>query len=199
MYSARFSKRHMDSYQKVQIIVQIAGIAGLLITIYFHYRNLRLMGVQLEQVQRSTTAGHILSLLSIMEAEDIRMARVLVHTDLHRKHFGKWTEEEIRTASKVCTSYANAGTVLKSGLVPLEPIIESWGFSLRLTYEILEPFIRDMQQSEKVGSAYWADFDWLYQQALDAEARKQLSNDAPMKRRGFAHLRYKNVEKDDAV
>jgi hypothetical protein len=189
----------MDTYQQTQLTVQIAGIAGLLITVYFQYRNLRLMGVQLEHVRRSTTAGHILSLLSIMEAEDIRMARVLVLTDLRRKHFSKWTEEEIRTASKVCTSYANAGTMLKSGLVPLEPIIESWGSSLRLTYGILESFIRDMQQAEKIGSAYWADFDWLYQQALDADARKQSSNDAPRRRRGFGHLRYENLEKDDAV
>jgi hypothetical protein len=83
--------------------------------------------------------------------------------------------------------------------VPLEPIIESWESSLRLTYGILESFIRDMQQAEKIGSAYWADFDWLYQQALDAEARKQSSNDAPRRRRDFEHLRYENLEKDDAV
>jgi hypothetical protein len=189
----------MDSYQRTQITVQIAAVAGLLITLYFQYRQLRLMGVQLDQVRQSTTAGHILSLLSMMETEDIRMARVLVHTHLSKKPFTTWTEEEIRAASKICTSYANAGTVLKSGLVPQGPIIESWGFSLRLTYEILEPFIRDMRQSEKIGSEYWKDFDWAYQQALAAEANKQNHNAAPGKQRGFRQLRHKNVEKNDAV
>jgi|ERR1700730_2617850 len=189
----------MDYYQTTQIVVQIAGIAGLLITLYFHYQQLRLMGIQLEQVRQSTTAGHILSLLSMMETEDIRAARVLVHTHLAKKPFTTWTEEEIRAASKVSTIYANAGTILKSGLVPHEPIIESWGFSLRLTYEILEPFIRDMRQSEKIGSEYWKDFDWAYQQALAAEANKQNHSAAPGKQRAFRQLRHKNAERNDAV
>ena len=189
----------MASYQYISTVVQIAGVAGLLITLYMQYQQLRLMGVQLEQVRQSTTAGHILSLLGIMEAEDIRVATNIVHTRLHNKHFTEWTEEEVRAAAKTCATYTNAGTVLKSGLVPIRPIIENWGARLRLTYEILEPFIRDMQQSEKVGSLYWSDFDWLYQQALEAEAEKQLRLNAPRKKRGFRYLRRKNVEKSNAV
>jgi hypothetical protein len=130
------------------------------------------MGVQLDEVRQSATAGHILSLLGMMETEDVRMARVLVQTRLRRKPLPTWTDEEIRAASKVCTIYANAGTILKSGLVPHEPIIESWGSSLRLTYEILEPFISDMRLSAKVGAEYWKDFDWVYQQAVAAEVNK---------------------------
>ena len=189
----------MDSYQQTQIIVQITGIAGLLITLYMQRQQLRLMGVQLEQVRQSTTAGHILTMLSIMEAEDIRGATNIVHTRLHNKHFTEWTEEEVRAAAKTCAAYTNAGTVLKSGLVPTRPILENWGNRLRLTYEILEPFIRDMQQSEKVGSLYWADFDWLYQQTLEAEAEKQRRLTAPRKKHGFGRLRNKNVEESDAV
>jgi hypothetical protein len=189
----------MDSFQTSQIIIQVTGVAGLLITLFMQYRQLRIMGNQLELVRQSTTAGQILSLLGIMEVEDIRAARNLVHTRLHNKHFTEWTEEEVRTAEKLSTAYANAGTVLKSGLVPTRPIIESWGPSLRLTYEILEPFIRDMQQSEKVGSAYWSDLDWLYQHILEAEAEKQLRLNAPKRKHGFGHLRRKNVEKSNAV
>ena len=182
----------MDFYQKAQITVQIAAIAGLLITLYFQRRQLGLMSVSLEQVRQSAAAGHVLSLLSMMETEDMRMARVVIHTHLSRKPFTTWTDEEIHAASKICAAYANAGTVLKSGLVQPEPIIESWGFSLRATYEILEPFIRDMQQSEKVGSAYWGDLDWLYQQALEAATRKEALKAAPRERRRL--MRHKNVE-----
>ena len=186
-------------FQMSQIIVQVAGVAGLLTTLYMQYRQLRLMGVQLEHVRKSATAGHILSLLGIMEAEDIRAARNIVHTRLHNKQFTTWTEDEARAAAKICGAYANAGSVLKSGLVPTGPIIESWGPSLRLAYEILKPFIRDMQQAEKVGSAYWADIDWLYQRTLEAEAEKQSRLNAPGWGHGFVHLRRKNVEKSDAV
>lgn len=186
----------MDTYQKTQITVQIIAMAGLLITLYFQRRQLGLMSVNLEQVRQSATAGHILSLLSMMETEDIRLARLMVHTYLSRKPFTSWTDEEIRAASKICSVYANAGTVLKSGLVPPEPIIETWGFSLRATYEILEPFIRDMQQSEKVGPAYWADLDWVYQQAKEAEGRKLALKATPKQR----HLiRHKRVNKQHAV
>lgn len=190
---------YMDSYQEIQIIVQIAGIAGLLITLYMQRQQLRLMGIQLEQVRQSTTAGHILSLLGIMEAEDIRAATNIVHTRLHNKHFTEWKEEEVRAAAKICATYTNAGTVLKSGLVPIQPIIENWGNRLRLVYQILEPFIRDMQRSEKVGSLYWADFDWLYQQTLEAETEKQLRLNVPRKKHGFGYLRRKSVEKSNAV
>ena len=189
----------MTPFQTTQIIVQAAGVAGLLITLYMQYRQLGLMGVQLEQVRQSTTAGHILSLLGIMESEDIRAARNIVDTRLYNKHFAEWEEEEVRAAAKICAAYANAGTVLKSGLVPPGPIIESWGHSLRFIYEILEPFIRDMQQAEKVGSAYWADFEWLYQRTLEAEAEKRLRPNAPRLGQGFVHLRRKNLEKSDAA
>jgi len=187
----------MDTYQKTQIAVQIAAIAGLLITLYFQRRQLGLMSINLAQVQQSSTAGHILSLLSMMETEDMRMARVVIHAHLSRKPFTTWTDEEIRAASKICSAYANAGTVLKSGLVPREPIIETWGFSLRATYEILEPFIRDMQQSEKVGPEYWADLDWVYQQALEAEGRKLTLKAAPKENRNL--IRHKKVNKQNGV
>jgi hypothetical protein len=154
------------------------------------------MSVSLEQVRQSATAGHILSLLSMMETEDMRMARLVVHTHLFRKPFTAWTDEEIRTASKICSAYANAGTVLKSGLVPPEQIIETWGSSLRATYQILEPFIRDMQQSEKVGPEYWADLDWLYQQAVEAEGRKLALKTAPKEQRHL--IRHRKVDKQHA-
>lgn len=189
----------MDAYQKAQLTVQIAAAVGLLVTLYFQYRQLRLMSDQLDEVRESTTAGHILSLLNMMEMEDIRLARVMVHTRLSKKPFSTWTEEEIQSASKVCNIYASAGTMLKSGLVPPEPIIESWGFSLRLTYEILEPFISDMRQSAKVGAEYWKDFDWVYQMVIAAEAKKQARNTAAVKKRGFPHLRHKNVERNGAA
>jgi hypothetical protein len=186
----------MDFYRTAQIVVQIAAAVGLLVTLCFQYRQLRLMSIQVAQVRQSATAGHILSLLSMMETEDIRLARLVVHSYLPRKPFNTWTEEEIRAASKICAAYANAGTILKSGLVPPDPIIESWGFSLRATYEILEPFIRDMQQPGKVGRAYWGDLDWLYQQAVEAETRKQAREAASEERRQL--MRHRNAGEQHA-
>ena len=154
----------MNALQKIQIIAQLIGAAGLLITLVINYRQLRIMNEQMQQMRRSTATEHILSLLSFIESDEIRVAMNLVSTTLHKKHFSKWTENERQAVSKLCSSFATAGTILQSGLVPLEPMIAGWEMSIRRCYQILEPYIREMQKPENAGPQYWDGFEWLYGQ-----------------------------------
>jgi hypothetical protein len=154
----------MSLLEKLQIIAQMIGIAGLLITLLINYRQVRLVYLQMQEMRRSTTAQHILSLLNFIESDEIRAALSLVYTTLHRTPFTDWTEDQRLAASKLCSSFSSAGTVLQSGLVPLEPIIEGWEHPLRRCYQVLEPYIREMQKPENAGPHYWAAFDWLYSQ-----------------------------------
>ena len=154
----------MNTLLKLQIIAQIIGAAGLLITLVINYRQLRIMNEQVQEVRRSTAAQHILSLLSFIESDEIRAAMNLVYTTLHKKHFSQWTEDERQAVSKLCSSFSSAGTILQSGLVPLEPLIVGWEPSIRRCYQVLEPYIREMQKPENAGPQYWAGFDWLYRQ-----------------------------------
>ena len=154
----------MSFLQKFQIIAQMIGVAGLLITLLINYRQVRLVNMQMQEVRRSATAQHILSLLNFIESDEIRAALNLVYTTLHKTHFTDWTEDDRQAASKLCSSFSTAGTILQSGLVPLEPLLVGWEPTLRRCYQVLEPYIREMQKPENAGPQYWAAFDWLYGQ-----------------------------------
>lgn len=161
----------MNTLQKIQTVIQMIGAAGLLITLVINYRQFRIMNEQVQEVRRSTVTQHILSLLSFIESDELRAAMNLVFTTLHKKHFSQWTEAERQAVSKLCTSFSTAGTILQSGLVPIEPLIVGWETSIRRCYQILEPYIREMQKPENAGPQYWAGFDWLYGQS-DLKAAK---------------------------
>ena len=158
------SDHKMNSLQKIQTVVQLIGAAGLLITLAINYRQLRIMNEQMQEVRRSTAAQHMLSLLSFIESDEIRAAMNLVYTTLHKKHFSQWTEDEQQAISKLGTSFSTAGTILQSGLMPLEPLIMGWEPSIRRCYQVLEPYMREMQKPENAGPQYWAGFEWLYDQ-----------------------------------
>ena len=48
----------MNTLQKLQIIAQTLGVAGLLITLVINYRQFRMMNEQVHEVRRST-AKHL--------------------------------------------------------------------------------------------------------------------------------------------
>ena len=162
----------MTTLQKLQIIAQTIGVAGLLITLAINYRQFRMMNEQVHEVRRSAAAQHILTLLSFIESDEIRAALNLVFTTLHKKDFSHWTEAEQQAVSKLCSSFSTAGTILQSGLVPLEPLIVGWEPSLRRCYQILKPFVREMQKPENAGPEYWAGFDWLHDRIVQSDAER---------------------------
>ena len=145
----------------------------MLITLVINYRQFRMMNEQVREVRRSAAAQHILTLLSFIESDEIRAALNLVFTKLHKKHFSDWTEGEQQSASKLCSSFSTAGTILQSGLVPLEPLIVGWEPSLRRCYQILKPFVREMQKPDNAGPEYWAGFDWLHDRVVLADAERK--------------------------
>jgi hypothetical protein len=151
----------MRILQNTQIIAQIISAVALIVTLAIYYLQLRTMGKQLAAMRHGTGAQHILSLMSFIESEEVRSARQLVYTKLRRKQLNDWTESEVEAASRVCASFATVGRILKSGIVPIEPLVEGWEQPLRRSYQILEPFILEMRKPENGGPQYWMGFDWL--------------------------------------
>jgi hypothetical protein len=190
----------MNTLLKIQIITQMIGSAALLITLLINYRQVRIMSEQMQEMRRSTSVQHILSLLSFIESDEIRAATNLAYTTLHKKHFSQWTESERQSASKLCASFSTAGTILQSGLVPVTPLIQGWEPSIRRCYQVLEPYIQEMQKPENAGPQYWAGFDWLYGQVLTrANEERQMmdfrfnGNTAHLTRRVAEHQGGTNV------
>jgi hypothetical protein len=172
---------------KLQIVGQMVASAGLLITLLINYRQMKLMSEQMLEVRRSTTVQHILSLLSFIESDEIRTAMNLVYTTLHKKHFSQWTEPERQAVSKLCASFSTAGTILQSGLVPIGPLIEGWEPGIRRCYQVLGPYIREMQKPENAGPQYWSGFDWLYGQ-IQSAGFADIRNTEHRFRNEMAHL-----------
>jgi hypothetical protein len=182
-----YQDHKMNTLQTLQIIAQMIGSAGILVTLVINYRQLRIMNEQVQEMRRSTAAQHILSLLSFIESDEIRAAMNLVYTTLHKKHFSQWTEDERQAVSKLCSSFSTAGTILQSGLVPQEPLL-GWGPSIRRCYQVLEPYIREMQRPENAGPQYWASFDWLHGQIEMTNAKGRIRKVSLSHHSGTAYL-----------
>ena len=160
-------------YDWVQLCVTIIGAVALVLTLIVYYRQLRTMGKQLETTQQQLEATrqgsngqNILALANFLQAEDVRAARTLVFQKLAKRHFRLWSKEDKLTAAKVCSSYGVAGVILQTGVIPNKPFLENWGPSIRMSFEILQPLIREMQRPENAGPAYWSTYEWLYIQVL---------------------------------
>jgi len=162
---------------KAQIIAQMIASAALLITLLINYRQVRIMSEQMLEMRRSTAVQHILSLLSFIESDELRTAMNLVYTTLHKKHFSQWTEPERQAVSKLCASFSTAGTILQSGLVPIGPLLEGWEPGIRRCYQVLGPYVREMQKPENAGPQYWSGFDWLYAQIQSTDKKDRYKTD----------------------
>ena len=175
----------MNTLYHIQIITQVISAVGLISTLSIYYLQLRTMSKQLTAMQQGTDAQYILSLMSFIESDEVRAAREVVHTKLRRKPFGEWTEGELQAASRVCSSFSTTGTVLKSGIVPIEPILEDLGATIQGFYQILEPFISEMRKPENGGPQYGIGFDWLYNRIGGAAAAEQHTQNLRRPRHGL--------------
>ena len=149
--------------------IQTVSVFALMFTLWFYYRQIVLMRLQLDETKRGATAENVISLIGYLQADDVREARTFVITKLRDKDIDNWSEEEKYMASKICSSYASAAVVLQTKFIPLQPFIENWGPSVQICYKILEAFIQDLRKSENAGPNYWKPFDWLYQQTIEAK------------------------------
>jgi hypothetical protein len=163
----------MGFYDWVQLCITTIGTVALVLTLIVYYRQLRTMGKQLKTTQQQLEATrqgsngqNILVLTNFLQAEDVRAARTLVIQKLAKRPFRSWNKEDRITAAKVCSSYGVAGVILQTGVIPNKPFIENWGPSIRMSFETLQPLIREMQKPDNAGPAYWSTYEWLYQQVL---------------------------------
>lgn len=155
----------MTCYEKWQLGIQILIAVALIATFIVFLRQLCTMSKQLETDRKTAEVQNILTIAGFLQVEDVRMARTQVIQNLENINYDQWSESQKQAASKVCSSYATAGIILKTKMVPLAPIIENWGPSIRRCYGILKPHIDAMKKPDKGGSEFWSAFDWLYEQA----------------------------------
>jgi hypothetical protein len=96
---------------------------------------------------------------NLLQAE-ARNARRLIFS-LRAKPLDEWTEIERHQAEIVCYTYDHVGTMVRYDMLPIDIIIDSWGASLRHSWEILQPLINKYRQE---GSELWDAYEYLVQQ-----------------------------------
>ena len=139
----------------LQALISIAMIATFVV--YF---------LQLRAMQRGATGQNILALVNYLQAEHVRAARTTVRATLKTKPYSEWSAGEKRDAALVCSTYDVAAIlILDQKLVPPEPFISNWGPSICDCYEVCQPHISELQRPENSGSAYWNDFERLYERS----------------------------------
>lgn len=103
-----------------------------------------------------------------LSQEQFSTARKRIRTELFKKAYSEWTEDDKEQANRVCASYDQAGILLNSVVNPKTAkgfLSSSWGQSIIDQYESLTPFLDDKQTPTLTGKQFFRHFTWLYHQA----------------------------------
>ena len=152
----------MTPAEKFLITVQVISTFVIALTLIVYFLQLRAMRRQINLSREVATAQSILAVINFLQDEKVRVARATVIESLGQKKLEEWSEEDKRAASRVCSTYDIAAILIRMGLVPSKPFVDDWGPSIKKCYEILEPYIREMQKPKNAGPDYWNDFGDLF-------------------------------------
>lgn len=160
----------MSTYESLSLLLQcIVGVAAFA-TLFFLYGQLRIMHDQLLAMQETTTAQSALSLISFLQAPEVRAARQTVREVLSKKPLTEWSTPERQAAAMVCANYDVAAGLLRARLAPAELVINNWGPSIRHCHQVLHPYVAELRAGPGGHPSYWSNFDWLCAEAKRGEA-----------------------------
>lgn len=163
----------MDTNQ-VLVILQVVANFLFFMTMLIYFLQWRVMRKQLSAMRdqlgiarEGVLAQNLFSLVDYLQDPEARDSRAWVLQQLEDKPFINWADRDRDHASRVCSRYDMVGLLVRQGVVPVDPVLGSWGPSIRKCHQILQPFISAMQ--DKHGAMYWDDFDWIFKKALEAQ------------------------------
>lgn len=146
----------------------LANIA-VVFSVYFIVR-------QLKETQRTTQAQTYTTVLSHLQNEEVRRARRVVFR-LKWKSPKDWSREEIDAAEIVCHTYDAVGQMVQHEFLSKEMILKNWGYSLRKSWPILSPLIKEYRR-RRDACELWDDYERLAKtaiQAYDEAKRKRMA------------------------
>lgn len=120
---------------------------------------------QIREMQKSTHATAFKAAYDMLQTDDLRQARGFVISVLGKKTFTDWTDIEKARAEKVCQNYDSVGIMCRRGFIPVEVIADSWGDSLRRTWEVLSPLVSEYRVKRN-SQEFWDEYEWLANEAM---------------------------------
>src|SRR5206468_12763273 len=115
---------------------------------------------QLKAMQNGVKSQNLLSIIQFLQEDQNREARDHVIRKLKAKPYSSWDEHDKKYGGIVCSSYGTAGGILKTKIADASLIIEGYGPSIKMCYETLIPYIKDLRKESK--PTYWINFEWIY-------------------------------------
>lgn len=155
----------MSTYESITLILQSLVAIAAFGVLFVYFRQLRVMSRQLVAMQKTAQAQSGLSLVAFLQDPKVREARQTVRAVLAQKAMAHWTEGEKDHASRVAENYDVVGALVKSGMAPVDLIVENWGSSIIHCYEALKPWIDDRRNRSDARMTYLGNFKWLYNEA----------------------------------
>jgi uncharacterized protein with von Willebrand factor type A (vWA) domain len=123
--------------------------------------------VQLIRQIKTENAQSFFYMHQYLSQEEFSTARKFVRSTLYKIPYSAWTEEHKDYANKVCSSYDQAGILLKTGAISKKNIAlflsSSWGQSIIDQYESLTAYLDDKQTPNKTGREFFVHFTELYE------------------------------------
>lgn len=184
-----------DLYGSINALFSGLAFAGVLVALLLQRQELRLQREELrlqrkevaanrvelaraaraqeesrEALRRTIYANAFKSAMDILQETRVRVARRFVLQHLRGVDIRQWDDNFRNYAETVCHTYDTVGIMIRHGMLPVEYIADSWGDSLRRTWQILQPFVEHYRKQRETPE-YWADYERLVQEAEKFRSR----------------------------
>ena len=131
--------------------------------------------VQLIREKGNENTSAFFYLHQYLSQEQFSIARKKVRTELFKKDYAEWTDEDREQANRVCASYDQAGILISGKVINPKTarglLNSSWGISIIDQYESLENFLNDYQTPTQTGKEFFHHFTWLYEQTKKIQGK----------------------------
>jgi hypothetical protein len=152
------------TWEAVTAIATAASTGIILVTVIVFY-------FQLIELKKSAVAEAFATIANILDNEKVRNARHALEKN-SKENFADWTPQEKDDAETVCTNYDTVGIIVCHKMVDKEMVTREWRTSIIESFDHAWPMIKNYRIEKKCGD-YWADFQWLCDEARSSKCPPQ--------------------------
>ena len=124
---------------------------------------------QSREQQRSSELQALFHLHQYLSQAEFADARRRVRKEMHLIPYESWGDEDRTAADRVCASYDQAGILFEFGIISSRDqemfLRSSWGCSVCDQFDVLDPYLSDVQAVSRAGSRFFVHFANLNEEA----------------------------------
>lgn len=148
----------MTMYETLNIVIQVAVVVGVFLTLIVYHRIL-------EATKAASRAQGTLSVVQMIQAEEIRAARSHIYTNAQPFKYSDWNDDDKDKASMVCAVFDLAAILVDAGTIDADTLLVNWGPTMTRCHAVCLPFIQERQRENP---RFYSQF-----QKLNARVKKE--------------------------